>query len=86
MHESHGGVYGGHFAGPKLFNTMCQRWWWTSMYNDVMACCKKCPECATVTGAGRQHHPPLQPIPIQRPFQKIGVNVMDLPCTESGTV
>ena len=48
MRESHGGVYGGHFAGPKLYNTLCQRWWWTGMYNDVMACCKKCPECASV--------------------------------------
>ena len=37
-----------------------------------------------VTGAGRQHRPPLKPIPIQRPFQKIGVNIMDLPCTERG--
>lgn len=37
-----------------------------------------------VTGAGRQHRPPLRPIPIQRPFQKIGVDIMDLPCTERG--
>ena len=27
---------------------------------------------------------PLRPIPFQRPFQKIGVNVMDLPCTNHG--
>ena len=37
-----------------------------------------------VTGAGRQHRPPLKPIPIQRPFQKIGVDIMDLPYTERG--
>ena len=54
------------------------------MYTDVLAYCKKCPECAVVTGAGRQHRPPLHPIPVQRPFQIIGVDIMDLPCTESG--
>ena len=49
-----------------------------------MAYCKRCPECAIVSGAGRQHRPPLKPIPVQRPFQKIGVDIMDLPCTEHG--
>ena len=28
--------------------------------------------------------PPLQPIPVQRPFQIIGVDIMDLPKTERG--
>ena len=28
--------------------------------------------------------PPLHPIPIQRPFQIIDDDMMDLPCTESG--
>ena len=54
------------------------------MYVDAMALCKKCPECAIVTGAGRQHRPPLKPIPVQRPFQIIGLDVMDLPCTAQG--
>ena len=54
------------------------------MYNDVLSYCKRCPECATVTGSSRQHWPPLKPIPIQRPFQKIGVDIMDLPCMEQG--
>ena len=37
-----------------------------------------------MTGGGRQHKPPLQPIPVERPFQKIGVDIMDLPYTERG--
>ena len=54
------------------------------MHTDVLAYCKKCPECVVVTGAGRQHRLPLHPIPIQRPFQIIGVDIMDLSFTESG--
>ena len=84
MQEAHGGKYGGHFAGPKLYNTLSRQWWWQGMYGDVLSYCKSCPQCAIVSGGGRQHRPPLKLIPIQRPFQKIGVDVMDLPCTESG--
>ena len=84
MHESHRGVFSGHSAGLKLYKALSQRWWWAGMYNNILLYCKSCPECAMVAGAGRQHRPPLKPIPIQRPFQKIGVNIMDLPCTERG--
>ena len=45
---------------------------------------KKCIKCAVVTGAGRQHRAPLNTIPVQRPFQIVRVDIMDLPCTESG--
>ena len=31
-----------------------------------------------------QYCPPLKPIAVRRPFQKIGVDVMHLPCTECG--
>ena len=54
------------------------------MYVDVLSFCKRCPDCAVVTCGGRQHRPPLRPIPVDRPFQKIGVDIMDLPCTERG--
>ena len=84
LQESHGGVYGGHFSGPKLYNTLIRHWWWGGMYADALAYCKKCPDCAIVSGGGRQHRPPLKPIPVHRPFQKIGVDVMELPCTERG--
>ena len=54
------------------------------MYKDAMAFCKRCPECAVVTGAGPQHRPPLKPIRVQRPFQVLGLDIMDLPCIEQG--
>ena len=84
LQESHRGVYSGHFAGNKLYNALVKHWYWEGMYADTMAFCKKCPECVIATGGQRQHKPYLQPIPVQRPFQIIGVDIMDLPCTESG--
>lgn len=37
-----------------------------------------------VTGGQHKHKLYLQPIPVQRPFQIVGVDTMDLPCTKSG--
>ena len=37
-----------------------------------------------VNASGRVHQPLLQPIPVQRPFQIVGVDVMELPVTRKG--
>ena len=54
------------------------------MYTDVYEKVKSCPECAIVSGGGRKRKPPLHPIPVQRPFQIIGVDIMELPKTRKG--
>ena len=84
LQEYHGGVYSGHFASSKLYGAMSRRWWWPGMYKDVVEFCRSCPDCAVVTGGGRKQVPPLQPIPVQRPFQIFGVDIMELPITKSG--
>ena len=80
----HGGPLAGHFSSHRIFNTLSHSWWWEGMYKDVHTHCKNCPQCAIVTGAGRPGRPPLQPIPVSRPFQIFGVDIMDLPKTECG--
>ena len=37
-----------------------------------------------MSGSGRHTKPPLHPIPVSRPFQVLGVDIMDLPVTENG--
>ena len=46
--------------------------------------CRNCPQCAIVLGCGRRNRPTLHPIPVQRPFQILGVDIMDLPMTPQG--
>ena len=84
LREAHGGTHGGHFSSHKLYNSLLMCWWWQGMYADVLKFCKSCPDCAVVAGGSRQHRPPLRPIPVERPFQKIGVDIVDLPCTDRG--
>ena len=35
-------------------------------------------------GTGKIQRPPLHPIPVQRPFQILGVDIMELPITQQG--
>ena len=54
------------------------------MYTDAQEFSRNCGECATVTGVGRRSKPPLHPIPVQKPFQIVGVDIMELPITTRG--
>ena len=84
MKENHSGIMAGHFSGNRLYNTLVRQWWWEGMYTDVGTFCKTCPQCVIVTGGSKTHKPLLHPIPVQRPFQIMGVDVMELPKTKKG--
>ena len=75
---------GGHFSAKRLYKTLVTRWYWEKMYADVEKFVKSCPDCMFVTGSGRRRLPPLKPIPVQRPFQIVGVDIMELPKTRKG--
>ena len=82
--ESHSGTMCGHFSGRRTYATLARQWWWEGMLTDVLQFAKNCPVCATVSGGGKVSRPPLHPIPVQRLFQIVGVDVMDLPTTADG--
>ena len=84
LRESHSGEMCGHFSGKRTYATLVRLWWWDGMHTDVLRFVRNCPVCATVSGGGKVIRPPLHPIPVQRPFQLIGVDVMDLPMTNDG--
>ena len=84
LQEVHSGNYSGHFSGRCLYNSLLPIWWWEGMFTDAEKFSKVCPECAVATGTGQRKKPPLHPIPVQRPFQILGIDVMDLPVTERG--
>ena len=74
----------GHFSGPRLYQCLSRSWWWDGMYRDAVTFANQCAECA-VSGRGPQpRRPPLQPIPVQRPFQMWGIDIMELPVTKKG--
>ena len=54
------------------------------MHRDCVQFARNCPECAIVSGGGKVAKPPLHPIPVARPFQIVGVDIMDLLTTNQG--
>ena len=54
------------------------------MYTDALEYAKNCPQCAIVQGTGRRQKPSLHPIVTERPFQILGVDIMELPITTRG--
>ena len=84
LKEMHGGRFSGHFAWKKTYCTMRKRYWWKGMCGDVERFCKSCIECVSRKGLGRAVTPPLTNIPVGGPFNRMGVDVLQLPVTESG--
>ena len=52
------------------------------IYTDAIEFCKSCPQCVIVTGGERHIMQPLHPITVQRSFQIIGIDIMDLSITD----
>ena len=74
----------GHFSGNRLFATLSRHWWWETLYRDCIAFCKNCAKCVMVSGSGRIQRPLLHPIPVQKSFQIMAVDIMEFPVTERG--
>ena len=57
---------------------------WEEMHKDIMHFVQNCTECTIVSGGRKTVHSPLHPIPVQRPFQIPGADIMDLPLMKQG--
>ena len=79
LKEYHAGRMAGHFSERRLYRALERRWWWQGMYSDCVQHAKNCPQCVVVGGTVRVRRPPLQLIPVDRLFQIVGVDVMELP-------
>ena len=72
----------GHFSGKRTFSALARHWWWEGMYTDTMQYVANCPECTISMGKGKHNIPPLHPILVSRPFQILGIDLMELPKTK----
>ena len=84
LQETHRGKFSGHFAKKRIYETLRKHYWWKGMRGDVRKYCRSCIECITRRGPGRAIRPPLQSIPVGGPFHRVGVDILQLPLTESG--
>ncbi|EYB94572.1 hypothetical protein Y032_0170g268 [Ancylostoma ceylanicum] len=81
--ESHSGVLGGHFHARKMFRTLRKVVFWPGMYQDLVSWCRSCQQCF-LTNRNTENIPPLRPITVSRPFQIVGVDLLEMGLTTCG--
>ena len=84
MEENHSGQFGGHFAGKGLYKMLAQHYRWEGMYRDVHLHCRGCLPCPAYRGSDPKARPLLKPIPVGGPFQRVGVDILEMPQTAQG--
>ena len=79
IEEIHAGSFGGHLALKGTYGTLSQHYYWHGMYANAQAFGRGCLTCAAYRGAGSRSRPPLQPIPVGGPFERVGVDILKMP-------
>ena len=83
FHEAHGGPFGGHLGDAKVHSQLSRHYWWLGMRKDISRWSRGCLTCAS-RSVGRPVKPLLTPIPVGGPFDRVGVDVLQLPLTQQG--
>ena len=73
MHEE---VTSGHLGFEKTYHKIQQRYFWTGMYSKIGKWCASCVDCATKKTPRNLPKAPLQPIPVEGPFDRVAVDVL----------
>ena len=81
--ETHDGKFGGHLRENKVYGIIERHYWWPGMRKDIASWCRACLTCAA-RHVGRSVKPPLTPVPVGGPFDRIGVDILQLPLTKRG--
>ena len=81
--EAHGGPYGTHLGDLKVFSELRRHYWWPGMWADIPKWTRACIVCA-MCNTGRAVRPPLSPIPVGGPFDRVDVDVLQFPRSKRG--
>ena len=81
--EAHCGKFGAHLGGAKVHGQLSKHYWWPRMRADISGWCQGCLVCATHQ-PGKAVKPPLTPIPVEGPFHRVGVDVIQFVKSHSG--
>ena len=76
--ETHSGVYASHQRTAKIHATLSKHYWWPRMRRDIEKWCKECIVCWE-RRAGNPTKVPLTPIPVGGPFDRVGVDILQMP-------
>ncbi|EPB70881.1 integrase core domain protein [Ancylostoma ceylanicum] len=81
--EAHGGTFAGHFSAHKVVNQLKKEVFWPSVVQDVHKWTGECQRCF-VHNPRSAVVPPLKPIITSKPFEVVGIDILELGPTTSG--
>ena len=79
--EVHSGTFSAHQKTAKIHSILSKHYWWPRMRRDIEQWCRTCTVCLE-RRAGPPTVPPLTSIPVEGPFDCIGMDILQMP--ESG--
>ena len=81
--EAHEGKFGAHLSDVKVHEMLARHYWWPKMRSDITSWTRSCLTCATQR-VSQEVKPLLSPIPVSGPFDRVGVDVLQLPASSRG--
>ena len=81
--DVHKGIFGAHLRGAKIHSQLSRHYWWPTMRADIDSWARACQICAS-RSVGKPLHPSLVPLPVGGPFDRVGVDVVQLPTSRKG--
>eukprot|EP00112_Aurelia_sp_Birch-Aquarium-sp1_P019450 Seg4814.2 transcript_id=Seg4814.2/GoldUCD/mRNA.D3Y31 product="Gypsy retrotransposon integrase-like protein 1" protein_id=Seg4814.2/GoldUCD/D3Y31 len=73
LHEE---ITSGHLAFQRTYLKIKERYFWKGMYSEIEKWCASCVDCATKKTPRNLGKAPLQPIPVEGPFDRVAVDVL----------
>ena len=81
--EVHAGRFAAHQRTAKIQATLMRHYWWPGMRRDIESWCRACVTCWE-RSAKPPPKPPLTPLPVGGPFNRVGVDILKMPRTSRG--
>ena len=78
MHAYHDhALSGGHLAYRPTYDKIRQKYWWPTINKDIRRWCEECQACQRRKTAHRRPKLPTGHVPVQRPFERISVDLVE---------
>ena len=81
--KAHAGRFGGHLRDSKIHSQLHRTYWWPNMRNDITKWSREC-EVSVSRNVGKPIRPFLTPIPVEGPFNRLGVDILKFPTSGNG--
>ncbi|KAK6060072.1 hypothetical protein COOONC_02275 [Cooperia oncophora] len=81
--DAHASLLAGHFGPRKVLKSLEKRVLWESMRRDVLLWSEECKKCV-LFNTKPQVTPPLKPIITTKPFEVVGIDILEMGLTTHG--